>query len=215
MPLQARAEATRRRILDSAVELFSDLGYGETGLADILQRAGVSKGAFYYHFDSKEAVATAIIEDYCRRTAEVVRDRFDPSQPRLGNVIIASFAAAEVVRSDTAGRIGNELLQALGQVSSAASRIYTEWTGDFISALTRGLEAAGVRDGVNAREAAEAMWAGVLGCHLLSAALDDHPHDRLAGAWASMIRAVLPAHAGDAYHDLIDRAANRLSSVAS
>lgn len=213
MPLQARAEATRRKILDSAVELFSDLGYGETGLADILLRAGVSKGAFYYHFDSKEAVATAIIEDYCRRNAETVSDRIDPSLPLLGRVMVASFASAEIVRSDTACRIGNELLQALGQVSSAASRIYTEWTRQFTSALTMGLEAAGVREGVNAREAAEAMWAGVLGCHLLSSALDDHPHDRLAGAWASMIRAVLPENAGGVYHDLLDRTVNRLPSA--
>ena len=63
MPRQARAEATRRRIIDSAVDLFTEMGYGETGLADVLQRAGVSKGAFYYHFDSKESVAAAIITD--------------------------------------------------------------------------------------------------------------------------------------------------------
>ena len=67
MVMQARAEATRHRILDSAVDLFDELGYGETGLADVLQRAGVSKGAFYYHFDSKEGIAAAIIEEFDRK----------------------------------------------------------------------------------------------------------------------------------------------------
>lgn len=75
--LQARAEATRRRILDSAVDLFDELGYGETGLADVLQRANVSKGAFYYHFDSKEAVATAIIEDFRHQMEEATRETID------------------------------------------------------------------------------------------------------------------------------------------
>ena len=82
--MQARAEATRRRILDSAVDLFSEMGYGETGLADILQRAGVSKGAFYYHFDSKEAVAAAIIQEYRSTATEMARERIDPDAPERG-----------------------------------------------------------------------------------------------------------------------------------
>ena len=61
MVVQARAEATRRRIIDAAIALFSEEGYGDTGLAAIMDRADVSKGAFYYHFESKEALASAII----------------------------------------------------------------------------------------------------------------------------------------------------------
>ena len=63
MVVQARAEATRRRIIDAAIALFSEEGYGDTGLAAIMDRADVSKGAFYYHFESKEALASAIIDE--------------------------------------------------------------------------------------------------------------------------------------------------------
>lgn len=44
MVVQARAAATRRRIIEAAVTLFAENGYGETGLVDVLQHAGVSKG---------------------------------------------------------------------------------------------------------------------------------------------------------------------------
>jgi AcrR family transcriptional regulator len=211
--LQARAEATRRRIIDSAVDLFDESGYGETGLADVLQRAGVSKGAFYYHFDSKEAVASAIIEEYRRRVNEAVDDRTDPSAPPLERVILASFTAAFLVNADKTVRIGNELLQALGQVSSIASRVYQEWTESFVNTLSKAIETVGLRDGVDAVEAAEAMWAGLLGCHLLSSAIGDNAHARLARAWRAMVRATVPEPLHEHYYEVLNRAVANCQSV--
>jgi AcrR family transcriptional regulator len=211
MALQARAEATRRRILDSAVDLFDELGYGETGLADVLQRAGVSKGAFYYHFDSKEAVATAVIEDYRRRNSEAVLAAVDLSSSLLERIIVASFTSAAILRSETAARVGNELLQALGQVSSISTRIYDEWTKEFTHNLTRALGEVEVRDGVDAAECAKATWAGVLGSHLLSSALEDEPYSRLAAGWGFMLRVALPEQSLGHYQDLLARLSKGLS----
>lgn len=214
MALQARAEATRRRIIDSAVDLFDELGYGETGLADVLQRAGVSKGAFYYHFDSKEAVAVAIIEDYRRRNTEAVTAQMDLSAPVLDRIMVATFTSAAILESDRTARVGNQLLQALGQVSSVGARVYTEWTAEFIGNTTKAIEKIGVRDGVEAGEVAGAMWAGVLGCHLLSSALGDDPYVRLAQAWRAMVRSTLPEHLASHYYELLDRVAAELQAVA-
>lgn len=213
MVLQARAEATRRRIIDSAVDLFDELGYGETGLADVLQRAGVSKGAFYYHFDSKEAVAAAIIGEYRRRVKEAVRERTDPSAPALESMIMATFTSAAVLEADKTVRIGNQLLQALGQVSSVAAQIYREWTQTFVQRLSAAIEGVGLRDGVDAAEAAEAMWASVVGSHLLSSAIGDDPHARLARAWRAMVRATVPEHLLEHYYELLERAAAQYQRV--
>ena len=213
VPLQARAEATRRRILDSAVALFSELGYGDTGLADVLNRAGVSKGAFYYHFDSKESVAVAIIEDYRRRTSEAVLERIDRSAPLLDRMIVATFASAAILESDETARIGNQLLQALGQVSSIASRLYSEWTTEFIANLATAIEAAGPRDGVDPAEFAETVWVGLLGCHLLSSALGDAPYTRLASSWRTMLQVTLPEPAQGTYDQLLERVAGGFQTV--
>ncbi|MCR4405677.1 MAG: TetR/AcrR family transcriptional regulator [Anaerolineae bacterium] len=56
MSQQPRAEETRSRILTAAQESFARYGYDATGVAEICRLANVSKGAFYHHFPSKQAV---------------------------------------------------------------------------------------------------------------------------------------------------------------
>lgn len=191
MALQARAEATRRRILDAAVELFAENGYGETGLADVLQRAAVSKGAFYYHFDSKESVAAAIIHDFDLQVTEAVNGNVDPEAPRLEGIIGTTFAIQHLMRSDTSIRIGHQLTQALEQVSSAGCQIYTGWTGRFAELVVAAIEAAESSGAVDPVDASEAIWTSVLGSHLVSAALQDDPFLRLARSWRVLLRAIV------------------------
>ena len=53
---QQRGEETRSRILDVAESLFAQRGYTATSVADICEQAGITKGGFYHHFASKEAI---------------------------------------------------------------------------------------------------------------------------------------------------------------
>lgn len=62
--MQARSAATRQKILQAALSLFSQSGYDATGVAEICQAAGVSKGAFYYHFPSKQALFLDLLEGW-------------------------------------------------------------------------------------------------------------------------------------------------------
>jgi AcrR family transcriptional regulator len=55
-----RAEATRGRLIEVARELFGTRGYEATSIEEVLERAGVSKGALYHHFPSKEALFEAV-----------------------------------------------------------------------------------------------------------------------------------------------------------
>jgi len=56
-----RGTETRRRILEVAAEAFADRGYAGTSLSDVLKASGVTKGGFYFHFPSKEALALATL----------------------------------------------------------------------------------------------------------------------------------------------------------
>jgi TetR/AcrR family transcriptional regulator, acrAB operon repressor len=59
-----RAQRSRAQILAAALKLFSRVGYHGTSLRDIARAAKASTGNVYHHFPDKEAIFTALIEDY-------------------------------------------------------------------------------------------------------------------------------------------------------
>src|SRR5699024_11071566 len=61
MVRQERAETTRRQILDAAAIVFAEGGYVQANLGEIVAQADVTKGALYFHFDSKVTLAGEII----------------------------------------------------------------------------------------------------------------------------------------------------------
>jgi AcrR family transcriptional regulator len=68
--MQARSQETRERIKQVALELFSKTGYDATGVAEICQAAGVSKGAFYHHFPTKQAVFLSLLDEWVQSLGE-------------------------------------------------------------------------------------------------------------------------------------------------
>jgi len=64
MTHQQRSDETRAHILTAAAECFTRTGYDATGVAEICAHAGVSKGAFYHHFPSKQAAFMALFEQW-------------------------------------------------------------------------------------------------------------------------------------------------------
>ncbi|RPF24790.1 ScbR family autoregulator-binding transcription factor [Streptomyces sp. TLI_185] len=62
MARQQRAVRTRRAVIEAAAQVFAERGYAAATIAEILDRASVTKGALYFHFNSKEALARGVIE---------------------------------------------------------------------------------------------------------------------------------------------------------
>jgi len=62
--MQQRSEETQARILDAAVRRFSISGYNGASVDEICSDAGVSKGAFYHHFPTKQAVFLALLNGW-------------------------------------------------------------------------------------------------------------------------------------------------------
>ena len=59
--------ATRNRILDAAQSLALKYGYGGMSLDDVIAKSGITKGAFFYHFESKEDLAATLLRRYADR----------------------------------------------------------------------------------------------------------------------------------------------------
>jgi len=62
--MQTRSEETRARIVQAALKLFADKGYEATGVAEVCTAAEVSKGAFYHHFASKQAIFIELLQEW-------------------------------------------------------------------------------------------------------------------------------------------------------
>lgn len=73
MPLTARGEATRRKILDTAEEVFGEMGYYETSISEITRRAGVAQGTYYIYFHSKREIFAELVEDIGKRLRAEMR----------------------------------------------------------------------------------------------------------------------------------------------
>jgi AcrR family transcriptional regulator len=71
---QARTEATRRKLLKSAEQIFARNGFEAARIEDIAAAAGYTRGAFYANFKSKEDLFMALLEDFVGRRVADVRD---------------------------------------------------------------------------------------------------------------------------------------------
>ena len=60
--LTAQGLERKQQLLDGAAELFAERGYGETRIVDIVRKAGVAKGLFYWYFDNKEALFRELVQ---------------------------------------------------------------------------------------------------------------------------------------------------------
>ena len=63
-PTDARAHASRTRVLDAALQVVRAKGYAATTVDDVCAAAGLTKGSFFHHFKSKEAMTLAAIEHW-------------------------------------------------------------------------------------------------------------------------------------------------------
>lgn len=59
----ARADATRQALLSAALRVFADRGYSAAGIAEIVERSGISVGSLYHHYGGKAGLYVALWED--------------------------------------------------------------------------------------------------------------------------------------------------------
>jgi AcrR family transcriptional regulator len=68
-----RRQRTRQALLDAGLALFAELPVDAVAIDEITAKAGVGKGSFYNHFESREAFATAIVDDIRRDIEEKIK----------------------------------------------------------------------------------------------------------------------------------------------
>jgi AcrR family transcriptional regulator len=95
-------ELRRSELLDCAQALFLARGYDRASLNDVIAAAGVSKGAFYHYFASKEALLEALAERFAREALAQIQDVLDAHHPDALTRLNAFLARSRQNKLETA-----------------------------------------------------------------------------------------------------------------
>jgi AcrR family transcriptional regulator len=168
MVRQARSEATRNKIIDAAVDLFSERGYSATGLGDIIERVQMTKGALYYHFDSKESLASAIVEEGATTLLNAFLSACRPSSPALENMVHGLFVVSDLFANDKVARAGVHLLRTFAEFNEVPSHTYDGWL-QAMAAQARQASAEGdLRGDLDPEVVSDVIIGAMLGAELIS-----------------------------------------------
>lgn len=168
MARQVRSQATRRKILDAAVDVFDEVGYAAADRTAIIERTGMTKGAFYHHFDSMESLASAVIDEGAELVLDVLAAISDSFSPALENMVHGSFAAAELFTSDKVARTAEQLTLAFGKFNGTAARVYTDWVEGMAAEVRRAITEGDLREGLDPKMVSESVIGATFGTWILS-----------------------------------------------
>lgn len=82
-PRTARGTETRRRILQTAEEVFAEVSYTDASISRITERAGIAQGTFYLYFSSKLDLFNELVEDINRRVRHAMSEAADAATTRI------------------------------------------------------------------------------------------------------------------------------------
>lgn len=183
---QERAHETRARILEGAAASFAENGFAGATVADILLRSGVTKGALYFHFETKEEVADAVLAAH----GEWMRD----AVAGLSGVSVQSLLDLGYLVCDAL--CTNSLFQATARLAveretygAGRPQAFQLWEG----LLTELLDALNTRKTfvtpVDSQRLARMLTGALLGMHLSAQAQGnvDQLHDEVEYFWRSVL----------------------------
>lgn len=168
------AEKTRRRILASALTLFVKKGYEKTTFTDIAARLKMTKGAVYWHFESKESLLVALVEEMLEKFQRQLDELMPKDELTFMAVADTMVANAERIVEDAKGTAFFMLMKTQirwGNDSMAQTRealLSTNVRGPyhaFIKAVENDIAAKRVRADVNpvaVATVAVSVWDGLV-----------------------------------------------------
>ncbi len=163
---RAQAEENRERILDNAAQLFRERGFDGIGLNDLMQAAGLTRGGFYGHFESKDDLAAQA----ARRALENNREQWRQQTDRSVAAWVKAYLSDAHRDHPGAGCALVALAGDAARGGPAVREVFTEGVESLVAAVQGQLPGASDPE---RREQALAMLSTMVGALLLSRAVGD------------------------------------------
>ncbi|GAA1187055.1 AcrR family transcriptional regulator [Kitasatospora gansuensis] len=190
MPRQERAQRTRQLLIEAASASFDQAGFAMTGLNDVIRPTGISKGALYFHFGSKEQLAEAVMAESRAGLREAIRSARHSSDCPLQYLIDLSHGLARRLAEDVVFRAGLRLTDDGALAEKLRPNPHPGWALMIRRLLDRAAARQGLRPEILTDESAALLAAAGAGVE----ALARRDPDWLSSRVISLLwQAVLPA----------------------
>jgi TetR/AcrR family transcriptional regulator, transcriptional repressor for nem operon len=161
---ERRADTTRHRLIAAAARQFAQHPYSAVSLDDILAEAELTKGAMYFHFSSKQALALAIIDDLTEMSHAAVNELLALKMSGLETLIDLIFLLAVQDAQQDVARAGARLLDTLDNPTPLPPALWHS-TMDFVTTLIqKAVNEGDVIDQHDPEDIAKmlvALWVGI------------------------------------------------------
>jgi len=161
-------ERTRKRLLQAAFQEIHRSGFRSADVDAILAKAGVTKGALYYHFDSKEALGYAVVDEVIasnlhQKWVQPLRNAQNPIDVLIRIIQSESLKREDVQRGCPLLNLSQEMSGLDEGFRRRTAQVYKDWHVAMAEALRQGQKRRVVRSDINANETAMfliAAWEG-------------------------------------------------------
>lgn len=156
---------TRMRLISAGTEILSEKGFASTGIEEVLSKAGVPRGSFYYYFDSKVAFGLAVIENYeyiwDQKLTRLLRDPAIAPLDRIDNYISESMRGLEKYafrRGCLIGNLGQEMASMDELFRTRVFEVFTSWAKYIADCLDDAKRHGSLSDDANVEQIARFFW---------------------------------------------------------
>lgn len=174
--LQERAERSRRAILDAATMAFLRDGFAGASLNRIIETSGLTKGGFYFHFPSKQALALAVVVDHREKWVERVSTAAAPLPRAVDRMFEAPRILARSSTSEDSPAGPRKLVEELARDPDLRDEVCVGlrfWVDVVASHVSAAQREGDVRADLDAREFAEFAVSAFTGMQAMSEQLHD------------------------------------------
>jgi TetR/AcrR family transcriptional repressor of nem operon len=164
--------ATRRRILEAAGQAFRERGLAETGVDEVMRRAGLTHGGFYAHFrDKTELIAEACAAAFDAAVPNLDRIAARPTPAERARVLIDSYLAARHRDNRGSGCMVVAVAADMARLRGAAREGYSRGFAQHIDRLCGALRLS--ENAEENRVRVTHLMSSLVGALLFARAIDD------------------------------------------
>lgn len=188
---QERAVRTRKGILTAAAQAFAAKGYPAVTILDVAEAAGMTKGAVYFHYENKDALALAVTEQFYGRIGELAESVEELALPPLASVAELLLRTATAFRDETVIQAGARLQLERQLVGLRLPLPYQAYTELITSWLARDREAGAADDRPAPETLASVLVSAFFGAQHISWVLADRAD--LVERTTDLVRTIIPS----------------------